>query len=95
MQVTAITPFLVDPGTGKNWLFVKVDTDAGIEILIGGAQDRRHSAASREPGRKHPATIDIMFLDEFCCKSGDNGGFAGPAHLIAGIKPVPAGGWVG
>lgn len=30
MQVTAITPFLVDPGTGKNWLFVKVDTDAGI-----------------------------------------------------------------
>ena len=30
MYVTAVQPFLVDPGTGKNWLFVKVNTDAGI-----------------------------------------------------------------
>jgi galactonate dehydratase len=30
MHVTAVTPFLVDPGTGKNWLFVKVETDGGI-----------------------------------------------------------------
>ena len=30
MQVTGVTPFLVDPGRGKNWLFVKVETDAGI-----------------------------------------------------------------
>jgi galactonate dehydratase len=30
MQVTAVTPFVVDPGRGKNWVFVKVDTDAGI-----------------------------------------------------------------
>jgi L-alanine-DL-glutamate epimerase-like enolase superfamily enzyme len=30
MYVTAVTPFLVDPGTGKNWLFVKVDTSDGI-----------------------------------------------------------------
>ena len=30
MYVTAVQPFLVDPGAGKNWLFVKVDTDAGI-----------------------------------------------------------------
>ena len=30
MQVTAVTPFIVDPGRGKNWVFVKVDTDAGI-----------------------------------------------------------------
>jgi galactonate dehydratase len=30
MYVTAVTPFLVDPGTGKNWLFVKVDTHEGI-----------------------------------------------------------------
>ena len=30
MQVTGVTPFLVDPGRGKNWLLVKVDTDAGI-----------------------------------------------------------------
>ena len=30
MYVTAVQPFLVDPGAGKNWLFVKVDTDAGV-----------------------------------------------------------------
>ena len=30
MYVTAVQSFLVDPGAGKNWLFVKVDTDAGI-----------------------------------------------------------------
>jgi len=30
MYITAVTPFLVDPGTGKNWLFVKVDTNEGI-----------------------------------------------------------------
>ncbi len=24
-----VTPFLVDPGSGKNWCFVKVETDAG------------------------------------------------------------------
>jgi galactonate dehydratase len=30
MQITSVTPFLVDPGVGKNWLLVKVDTDAGI-----------------------------------------------------------------
>ena len=30
MYVNSVQPFLVDPGTGKNWLFVKVDTDAGI-----------------------------------------------------------------
>ena len=30
MYVTAVQPFLVNPGVGKNWLFVKVDTDAGV-----------------------------------------------------------------
>ena len=25
MYVTAVQPFLVDPGAGKNWLFVKVE----------------------------------------------------------------------
>lgn len=30
MQVTHVKSMLVDPGSGKNWLFVKVDTDAGI-----------------------------------------------------------------
>src|SRR5204862_195935 len=30
MKITAVTPFLVDPGYGKNWLFVKVETADGL-----------------------------------------------------------------
>ena len=30
MKIIAIKSFLVNPGVGKNWLFVKVETDAGI-----------------------------------------------------------------
>ena len=30
MQITAIKTFIVDPGVGKNWLFVKVETDNGF-----------------------------------------------------------------
>jgi hypothetical protein len=37
MQVTAVAPFIVDPGRGKNWVFVKVDTDAGIRHLAPSA----------------------------------------------------------
>ncbi|MEZ4859743.1 MAG: mandelate racemase/muconate lactonizing enzyme family protein [Caldilineaceae bacterium] len=30
MKVTGVQTFLVNPGGGKNWLFVKVETDAGM-----------------------------------------------------------------
>ena len=30
MKVQAVTPFIVDPGYGKNWLFVKVETSDGL-----------------------------------------------------------------
>jgi galactonate dehydratase len=30
MKITSVRTFLVDPGGSKNWLFVKVETDAGI-----------------------------------------------------------------
>ena len=30
MHVTQVTPFLVDSGGSKSWLFVKIETDAGI-----------------------------------------------------------------
>lgn len=30
MKITRVVPYLIHPGVGKNWLFVKVDTDAGI-----------------------------------------------------------------
>jgi galactonate dehydratase len=29
MKITAVTPFIVDPGYGKNWLFVKVESSDG------------------------------------------------------------------
>lgn len=30
MRVTGVKTYLVHPGSGKNWLFVKIETDAGI-----------------------------------------------------------------
>ncbi len=30
MKITDVKTFLIHPGTGKNWLFVKVETDEGI-----------------------------------------------------------------
>ena len=30
MKITDVKTFLIHPGTGKNWLFVKVETDAGV-----------------------------------------------------------------
>ncbi len=30
MKITAVTPFVVDPGYGKNWLFVKIETSDGL-----------------------------------------------------------------
>ena len=30
MKITAVTPFIVDPGYCKNWLFVKVETSDGL-----------------------------------------------------------------
>ncbi|MCZ6636353.1 MAG: mandelate racemase/muconate lactonizing enzyme family protein, partial [bacterium] len=30
MKITAIKTHLVNPGTGKNWLFVKIETDEGL-----------------------------------------------------------------
>ena len=30
LNVTAVKTYLVHPGVGKNWLFVRVETDEGI-----------------------------------------------------------------
>ena len=55
MYVTAVQPFLVDPGVGKNWLFVKVDTDAGIsgwgECYTQSDRDQSIVAHVRQLGR--------------------------------------------
>jgi galactonate dehydratase len=55
MQVTHIKPILVDPGSGKNWLFVKVETDAGIggwgECYTQADRDQSIAAHIEQLGR--------------------------------------------
>jgi len=55
MRVTAVTPFLVDPGSGKNWLFVKVETDGGVtgwgECYTQADRDESIAAHVRALGR--------------------------------------------
>ena len=51
MKVTTVAPFVVDPGYGKNWLFVKVKTSDGLH---GWGEcypqaDRDQSIAARAP----------------------------------------------
>lgn len=65
MRVTEVTPFLVDPGTGKNWLFVKVETDTGLagwgECYTQSDRDHSILAHVRQLGRylagRDPARI--------------------------------------
>ena len=55
MQVTQVRPILVDPGAGKNWLFVKVETDAGItgwgECYTQADRDHAIAAHVQQLGR--------------------------------------------
>ena len=81
MKVTDVRTFLVHPGTGKNWLFVKVETDVGIHgwgeaytqadrdhaIAVHVEQLRRY-LIGRDPFQiKHFTTV--MYLD-FAGKRG-------------------------
>jgi galactonate dehydratase len=75
MQVTQITPFLVDGGGSKSWLFVKLDTDDGIvgwgEAYTQADRDGAMLAHLNEMGRhlvgRSPFAIkhfsSVMFLD--------------------------------
>ena len=55
MKVTAVKTFLVHPGTSKNWLFVKVETDAGLhgwgEAYTQADRDRALEIHVQELGR--------------------------------------------
>src|SRR5204863_7815616 len=55
MKITAVTPFLVDPGYGKNWLFVKVETADGLhgwgECYTQADRDQAILAHVRQLGR--------------------------------------------
>jgi galactonate dehydratase len=55
MQVTHVKPILVHPGSGKNWLFVKVETGAGIsgwgECYTQADRDQAIAAHVQQLGR--------------------------------------------
>ncbi len=75
MQVSQITPYLVDSGSSKSWLFVKVETDEGLvgwgEAYTQADRDRAMLAHLEEMGRhlvgRSPFAIkhfsSVMFLD--------------------------------
>jgi galactonate dehydratase len=75
MQVTQVTPFLVDSGGSKSWLFVKLETDAGVvgwgEAYTQADRDRAMLAHLEEMGRylvgRSPFAIkhftSVMYLD--------------------------------
>ena len=75
MQVTQITPFLVDSGASKSWLFVKLQTDTGLvgwgEAYTQADRDGAMLAHLKEMGRhlvgRSPFAIkhfsSVMYLD--------------------------------
>jgi galactonate dehydratase len=75
MQVTRVTPFLIDSGGSKSWLFVKLETDAGIvgwgEAYTQADRDRAILAHIEEMGRhlvgRSPFAIkhftSVLYLD--------------------------------
>ncbi len=81
MKVTGVKTFLVHPGTGKNWLLVKVETDEGIhgwgEAYTQADRDRDIEIMIQEMGEyligRDPFAIkhftQVMYLD-FAGKRG-------------------------
>ena len=81
MKVTDVRTFLVHPGSGKNWLFVKVETDAGIhgwgECYTQSDRDRSIEAHVEELARyligRDPYNIKhftYMVYNDFASKRG-------------------------
>ena len=55
ITINAVTPVMVDPGYGKNWLFVKVETSDGLvgwgECYTQADRDQSIAAHVRQLGR--------------------------------------------
>ena len=55
MKITRVAPYLVDPGYGKNWLFVKVETSDGLhgwgECYTQADRDQSIAAHVQQLGR--------------------------------------------
>jgi galactonate dehydratase len=75
MHVTQVTPFLVDSGISKSWLFVKIETDQGLvgwgEVYTQADRDGAMLAHLQQMGRylvgRSPFAIkhfsSVMYLD--------------------------------
>jgi galactonate dehydratase len=81
MQVTNVQTFLVNPGSGKNWLFVKVSTDEGVhgwgECYTQADRDRAIETYVQQLGRylvgRSPFNIKhftFMAYHDFAAKRG-------------------------
>lgn len=81
MRITGLKTFLVDPGVGKNWLFVKVETDEGIhgwgECYTQADRDHSIVAHVKQLGRylvgRSPFNIKhftFMAYHDFAAKRG-------------------------
>jgi len=81
MKITNLQTFLVHPGTGKNWLFVKLETDAGLhgwgEAYTQADRDRAIEVHIQQLGRylvdRDPFQIKHfthMAYTDFCSKRG-------------------------
>ena len=81
MKITEVKPFLVCPGTGKNWLFVKLETDEGIhgwgEAYTQSDRDRAIEIHIRQLGRYlvgrdpfHIKHFTFMAYTDFASKRG-------------------------
>jgi galactonate dehydratase len=81
MRITGLKTFLVDPGVGKNWLFVKVETDEGIhgwgECYTQADRDHSIIAHVKQLGRylvgQSPFNIKhftFMAYHDFAAKRG-------------------------
>jgi galactonate dehydratase len=69
MRVTAVKTFLVHPGVGKNWLFVRVETDQGIhgwgEAYTQSDRDRAIEIHVQQLGR-YLVGRDPFHIKHFC-----------------------------
>ncbi len=67
MKITAITPYAVNVSPTTNWLFIKVDTDAGLSgigeaTLSGGWEQMQHAAIARLSTKILGGTIEAAQL---------------------------------
>ncbi|MCZ6750021.1 MAG: mandelate racemase/muconate lactonizing enzyme family protein [SAR324 cluster bacterium] len=81
MQVNRVTPYLIHPGWGKNWLYVKVETDEGLtgwgEAYTQIDRDTVVSAMVDELGRHllgrdpfHIKQFTAMAFNDFALRRG-------------------------